>query len=236
MAKVKYTGGVLEFRGSIGNMTYSIQKTGVATVRNKAAAISNPQSADQSAIRANLALLTGQWSAVLTQAQRDSWNTYALTKPGMGVSDGGILHLIKGNNGIMSGFNAFVLVNQWLRSVNKTATGQAPIGETPPTPPTNVAAVYAGGNMTISWTAPGTMKANAQARIWIGCHQSTCHRQLVATEEANAGTKVITGFKGAQGVVIPFASAPGDYFFQMDTVDVNGTKSGPSNTVEVTVT
>ena len=216
-------------------MTFSIQKTGVATVRQKALAIANPSSPDQAAIRCSLALLAGQWRDVLTQPQRDSWNTYALTKPGMGVKDGGILHLIKGNNGIMSGFNAFVLVNQWLKSVNKVAVGSAPIGQIAPTPPLNITATYLAPDMTIGWTIPATAKPNAVCRIWIGCHQPTCHRQLVAQESYNALTKVIAGFKGAQGVVIPFASAPGDYFFQMDTVDADGTKSGPSNTVEVTV-
>jgi len=235
MARFKLGFGFADIRGKIGNFVYSIQKSGVSTIRQCAQAISNPMSADQAAIRGNLALLAGEWRDVLTQAQRDTWNTYALTKPGMGVKDGGILHLIKGNNGIMSGFNAFVLVNQWLKSVNKTAQGSAPIGQIAPTPPLSVSAVYAGGNMTVTWTAPVTMKPNAQARIWIGSHQPVCHRQLVAIEEANAGTKVITGFKGANGIVIPFASAPGDYFFQMDTVDIDGTKSGPSNTFEVTV-
>ena len=235
MARIKLGFGFSDIRGKIGNYIYSIQKTGVSTVRQAAQAISNPSSPDQAAIRCNLALLAGEWRDVLTQPQRDSWNTYALTKPGMGVKDGGVLHLIKGNNGIMSGFNAFILVNQWLKSVNKVATGQAPIGQIPPTPPLAVSAVYAGGNMTISWTAPVTMDPNAQARMWIGCHQPTCHRQLVAIQEANAGTTVITGFKGANGVTIPFASAPGDYFFQMDTVNINGTKSGPSNTYEVVV-
>lgn len=235
MARFKLGFGMADIRGKIGNYVYSIQKTGVSTIRQVAQAVSNPMSPDQAAIRCSLAQLSKDWSDTLVQAERDAWSTWALTKPGMGNKDGGILTVIKGNNGIMSGFNAYVLANQWLKSINVASTKVAPLGATPPTPPLTVAVSYALGVATITWVKPVTAKADAMCRIWLACHQPGIHRQMCSFAAYDDETYDLSGAKGAQGAFVLLPAAPGDYIVQMDTVDPDGTKSGPSNIAEFKV-
>ena len=235
MATFKHGPLTMDIRGSIGNQTFSIQKTGVSTIRNKAAVISNPSSPDQAAIRCSLAQLSKDWGDVLVQAERDAWNTYALTQPGKGNGDGGILTVIKGNNGIMSGENAYILVNQWLKSIGAASTKVAPIGRTPPTAPVITSIVWNVDRADVIWVLPTTMKVGAKVRLWIAKHQPDVHRQLVWAEDATLLTRALYFCKVAQGAAGLVKDYPGDYIIQMDTVDTDGTKSGPSNVLELNV-
>lgn len=236
MARFKLGFGMADIRGKIGNYIYSIQKTGVSTIRQCAQAVSNPMSDDQAAIRCNMAMLSKYWHDTLLPAQRVLWETWASTKPGMGNKDGGILVVIKGNNGIMSGFNAFCMANQWLKSVARVMVSDPPIGLTPPTPPLGVSAGYATGTVTVTYTIPAVYKTLAKVRVWMACHQPWAHRQLLGYDGVASLSITYTKFKGALGQDVAFSKAPGNYIFQMDTVDIDGTKSGPSNVAEVIVT
>jgi hypothetical protein len=236
MARFKLGFGFSDIRGKIGNYVYSIGKTGVSTVRQVAQSISNPSSPDQTAIRCNLAKYAGYWSNDISVAQRTLWEAWAATKPGMGNKDGGVLTIIKGNSGDLSGINAYVMSNQWLRSCAMAGVDDAPLGATPPGAPTNVAASWLTPTLTVTWTAPVVKKAGAQCRIWLMNHQGLVHRQLVAYAPAAQGTIDITTVKGAQGLIVALASAPGSYSIQMDTVDADGTKSGPSGTTTLDIT
>lgn len=236
MARIKLGVILNDIRGSIGEFTYSIWKAGVHVLRSKAAVIANPMSTDQAAIRCNLANLSKLWYDTLTPEQRAAWSAFALTKPGMGDRDGGIYTVIKGNNGIMSGMNAYIMVNQWLKSIDQATVNDAPVGLTPPTPPLNVEATWLSPDLTVTWDIPQTAKMNARGRIWMACHQPNMHRQLVAVELTATTTKVITTVKAAQGKDTALADLPGNYVLQMDTVDLDGTKSGPSEAIDVTIT
>ena len=230
MARFKLGFGMTDIRGKIGNFVYSIQKTGVSTIRQVAQSVSNPMSADQAAIRCNLAFLTKNWNDVLTQEERDAWATWALTKPGMGNKDGGILTVIKGNNGIMSGMNAYVLANQWLKSIGAANTAVAPVGATPPTAPVVTSIIWDGVDRAdVIWVLPTVMKVGAKVRLWLACRQPGVHRQLVWAEDATLLTRSLYSIKVAQGAAALIVDYPGDYIIQMDTVDTDGTKSGPSN-------
>jgi hypothetical protein len=235
MATFKVGFGFTDVRGSVGNNTFSIQKSGIHTIRNKAPAIANPQSASQMTIRCNLANSSKIWADTLTQDERNGWNTWALTKPGMGDGDGGITTIIKGNGGIMSGFNAFLLANQWLRTIGLGQVTVAPVGATPPTPPLSVAASQVGNNVVVTWTIPQTFKSGARVRVWLNKHQVEIHRQLIDIADPATGTFTLINVRGAGGAWMPIIDSPGDYLIQMDTVDPDGTKSGPSNVTEVTV-
>ena len=236
LARFKLGFGMADIRGKIGNYVYSIQKTGVSTIRQVAQAVSNPMSPDQAAIRCNLARYAKAWNDDLSDAQRAGWATWALTKPGMGNKDGGILVVIKGNNGIMSGFNAYVMVNQWLRSCALAGVDDAPIGATPPTPPRTVEATWTTPNIVVTLLAPQVKKTGAFSRLWIAKHQPDIHRQLVVAAVATQLTINVATLKGAQGADVAVIDSPGNYIIQMDTVDPDGTKSGPSNVAEVKVT
>jgi len=236
MARIKHSGLISDIRGSIDNLTFAIQKAGVSTVRQKANVIANPASSAQAAVRCSIASLAAKWMSTLTPAMRALWNTYALTKPGEGNQDGGILTVIKGNGGIMSGFNAYLMANQWLLTANLAAITTAPVGVVKPTPPTGLAATWTTPNIVLSWDTPGTKKAGAKCRIWMNCHQQNIHRQLIYSITATEETMDIGNVRGANGIAIPLIDLPGEYIIQMDTIDTDGTKSGPSQTVQVIVT
>jgi hypothetical protein len=238
MAVVTLGNAISKIRGSIGNQVYVGWKSGVTYIRSKASAISNPQSYDQVAIRSNLAMLSKYWMTTLKQGQRDAWETFAKTKPGYYPNSGGVRNIIKGNNGIMSGINAFMLINQWIRSAGLVGPVQedAPIGVVAPTPPTGLAAVWTTPSIVLTWTKPSVEKKGARCRIWLASRTSAVHKQLAASCLADDGTIPLLNAKAAQGADLPFLGNPGNFMIQMDTVDPDGTKSQPSMTVDVKVT
>lgn len=235
-AKIKYGALVSDIRGAIGQEVFSVWKAGVAYVRKKASIRANPQSTDQATIRCNLANLAKYWFNTLTQAQRDLWETWALTEPGKGNGEGGILAIIRGNGGKMSGYNAFCMANQWLKSCALASpVATPPIDVDPPTPPLDIGCSWATPTLTVTWTTPVTFKESARCRIWIASHEQPVHRQLVTYAVADLDTKDITNVKGANGDVVALADVLGHYLVQMDTVDPDGSKSGPSMVQRVVI-
>jgi hypothetical protein len=224
-------------RGKLGSVVFSVWKTGKQYVRQTANIIANPNSTDQSAIRANMEMLSKYWYGTLTQDQRDGWATWALTKPGMGTGSGSIRDLIKGNTGIMSGFNAFCMANQWVYTGDPAASvvEDAPLGATPPTPPLSVTPIWTTPNLVVTWNGPDVKKTGAHCRLWITCRERGVHKQLIAVALATAGTISIAAVKGALGASIDLINAPGHYLVQMDTVDPDGTKSPGSVTMDVDI-
>jgi hypothetical protein len=65
--------------GSVGGVTFSRNKSG-QYMRRRAVPI-NPGSAFQSLTQGNFAVLVTRWTSVLTQAQRDGWETWAINTP-----------------------------------------------------------------------------------------------------------------------------------------------------------
>lgn len=66
--------------GSIAGVTYSRAKGGVLYRRARAIPV-NPQTSNQSAIRAALTLLITRWTETLTEVQREAWRNYAEQVP-----------------------------------------------------------------------------------------------------------------------------------------------------------
>lgn len=100
MALVKFGGGVVQMAGSIAGTTFARNRGGnYARARTKPI---NPNSPLQVIVRANLALLTVQWSSVLTAAQRTAWNLYASSV---------IMQNRLGESINLSGFNHFLRSN-----------------------------------------------------------------------------------------------------------------------------
>lgn len=75
MALVKFGGGVIQMSGSIAGNTYARNRSG-NYVRARTTPV-NPNTDRQVAVRAGIAVLTSNWSNVLTAAQRTAWNLYA---------------------------------------------------------------------------------------------------------------------------------------------------------------
>lgn len=75
MALVKYGGGILDMRGSIGGNTYARNRYG-AYARARVVPV-NPNTTRQQGIRAAMSALVQRWNTTLTQPQRDGWDNYA---------------------------------------------------------------------------------------------------------------------------------------------------------------
>lgn len=85
--------------GSVGGITFSHNKGGYYIRKRNIP--TNPNSARQQAVRANLGTLAAMWAS-LTQAQQDAWNLYAANVPmldqyGEGRTLTGMQHFIRSN-------------------------------------------------------------------------------------------------------------------------------------------
>jgi len=73
---VKFKGTIIgEASGSVASLTFSHNRGG-QYIRQRAVPV-NPGTVEQQSNRNSLAELTSRWQSFLTQAQRDSWDTYA---------------------------------------------------------------------------------------------------------------------------------------------------------------
>ena len=86
--------------GSMGGTTFSRNRFGQYT-RARAVPV-NPSSAQQQVVRNALSQLVTSWTEVLTQAQRDAWDTYGINVP---VVDS------LGNSRVLSGQNWYIAAN-----------------------------------------------------------------------------------------------------------------------------
>lgn len=66
---------VSEIRGSVGGTTFSRNPAG-QIIRQRSNPV-NPNSSRQQTVRTVLATISNRWGNILTQAQRDAWDTYA---------------------------------------------------------------------------------------------------------------------------------------------------------------
>lgn len=135
-------------RGSAFGMTASFTRGGI--VMKKKSTPSQKYEQHLNRVRAILGYLSRQWGE-LTTAQRDSWDAWAIDHPGTDKF---------GDPFIMSGFNAFIMLNhQAIRFGEGGAMNTLP-PEDPP--PTSILAMTAStgagvaGDVDLSWTQTGT--------------------------------------------------------------------------------
>ena len=131
MAGVRYGGGVLEIRGSIGGQVHSKNRFG-HYIRARTTPV-NPQSQRQNKIRASVGFLAPRWSDVLTQVQRDGWEVYAAS----------ITRTNKlGEQIKLTGYNMYIRSNTILLQSDLTIVDDAPVTLTlAPEDPTMVGTV-----------------------------------------------------------------------------------------------
>ena len=136
----------------------------------------------------------------------------------------------------MSGFNAFILTHQWLRSVGIVGLVNAPVAAVAPTQPTNVAVVVVAGTATVTWVTPTEAEVGAICRIWLRVEGIAGHVQLNTTEAFDTDTKDILTVRGGNGVSFPLTDIVGKVLHvQMDTVNPTGGKSAGSNVAQAVI-
>jgi len=136
---VKFGGGVLDARGSIGGNTFSRNRYG-AYARARVTPV-NPQSLRQSAIRAIVSEVTTQWLGVLTAVQRAAWGVFASNVPAKNKL---------GEEIFLSGFNQFVKSNVALKNAGLAYIAAAPVVFTLPGEDTSFAASADAGTGKLS--------------------------------------------------------------------------------------
>lgn len=252
MARIKLSEILQNIAGSVGEHTFSCWK-GVNYLRQKAVTISNPCSLAQSFARMALSALARMWHTDLTAAQRALWNEFAQgLKSGSeqvgpnGNGGSGILQVIPGSGGVMSGFNSFIQANMLaLRAGFAFASPpvpDAPIGIDAPNAPTNLTfSQYCSSGIGpcevyLTWTDPVDAPVNSVIRVWTVSVDANVHRQLTSIIPLAQETVNISSVKVALGGNVLFETMPGHYHFQADCVSPSGLKSPPSNVLTVNVT
>lgn len=248
--RVKLSPLIDDARGAIGNMVFSMAKAGQHYVRSKAAIACNPRSALQQAFRCHTSWLSHEWTNTLTPAERSTWEEFAQKNARRRVDinqGGGHTNLIPRGRGIMSGFNAYIGINQRLRLCTGEATElkeEAPVG----LPPYIVEAISAswdgvGEDIDIAWDYGnlGVDFTQPMVRIWLESYAAGAHKQLVACVDASGDAHDLANARYALGITAPIVDHPGLYRLQLDVLigdeasASGGLVSPPSEILEVIV-
>jgi len=116
MALVKFGGGITQMTGSIGGTTFARNRYGnYARARTKP---TNPNTANQQAVRSTLASLPDRWAQTLDAAQRTAWNLY-----GSNV----VMTNKLGEAMQLSGFNHYIRSNAILKRLALTLVDDGPV-------------------------------------------------------------------------------------------------------------
>ena len=186
MALVKYGGGVMDVRGSIGGQVHSKNRYG-QYIRAKVVPV-NPRSNAQSAIRSIMASITDKWSSVLTSVQRTAWETYAAA-----VTMTNRL----GESITLTGFNHYVRSNTARRNVGMTRLDVAPTTLSLPAQEEafNISASSAAQTISVSFQAGGDWTSEDSAAMVL--HQGL--PQLVSRAFFNGHFRKIGTILGDSG-------------------------------------
>lgn len=240
MARIWLSELANDIRGSIKNHTYSVWK-GLNYIREKAVSIMNPCSVGQENIRAKTSQCSKRWYDTLTAGQRDLWNEYAEALTPKEGDGGGTKNLIPDNGGVMSGFNAYVMLNLLAYNAGiitlATFIDDAPIGVSPPNAVTGLTCEWNATTccIDITWTDPVDALVGTQIRIWMVSLDGGAHKQRVTVQILGAEAYSICWARIALGASTAIRNVPGHYHIQADAVGPNGQKGPPSNICQVTV-
>ena len=237
MARIKLGLHVADMRGRVGQLIYSIWKSGVNYIRAAAQVVKNPHSVRQSDVRECFSRSSKYWMERLTPEQRTCWDEWATKKPRAAPMQGGSRILIKRNGGTFTGKNALVMTNIILHSAGLPEVTDAPWSARPPSSPTDIAGTFDGTKFILTFTPPEFYKPGAKVRVFCRPERGKLfHRQQSGTGLAASGRAEATSVRSTDGGEI-IDSMPKNRFvwFQLDTVDPDGTTSESSNTILVKV-
>lgn len=157
MALIKFGGGILDMRGSIGGNTYARNRFGAyARARTKP---TNPKTDLQNNIRAAIAYLADRWAQTLDDTTRQAWNLY-----GANVNMKNRL----GETVNLTGFNHYIRSNSFRKAGGFALVDAGPtIFELPAQDPTlAITASEADQEITVSFDNAMDWSTEALAYIW----------------------------------------------------------------------
>lgn len=234
--------------GKIGNMVFFNHASGIQCVRQKAAIASNPRSLEQQLFRCQTSQLSWFWHNDLTAAERLSWSEFAQNQKGRRQDEdqgGGKYNLIPRSRGLMSGWNAFIGVNQRIykcTGITDVYKEEAPVGP-PPMIVGTIAASWETDIIVLSWDSASVVGEFSLplVRIWIESYEAGAHKQLILCATASENTVNIEQVRYALGILSDLDLHPGLYRLQLDVIESDaasasgGLVSPPSEILEITV-
>ena len=232
MAKIKLGPNVMDMRGKVGQLVYSIWKSGMSVMRAAAQVVRNPSSPAQVAVRQAQRELGNVWKG-LTDMVHAEWGLVAEQGAKRTNPEAGIRALIRTPEGKFTGFNAFMEANQLARTVGASANIEEPQKQTlPPNGPPDLAAAFDGAKVTVTWGDIPDVTPSQFVRVWIYSEQRMFHKQLIDFAPGAAKTINITQARGENGTPIDMAFFTNSaVLIQADTVDqASGWVSNPSAT------
>jgi len=182
MAKITPSPLVSKISGKIGNMIFSSWK-GTQYAKLLPISIHNPGSSDQAKYRSNLVNLLAGWKN-LSASQKGLWSEYAqfLGSAESETSSVGTRALIKPVGKVMTGMNAYIMVNQRLFSVDLDKVDVPPVNPVPG-PISIEIDENPGPLLGVSVFFPeGSTSSGDRARLWIRNNRAGGHTYLVASE------------------------------------------------------
>jgi len=182
MAKITPSPLVSKISGKIGNMIFSTWK-GTQYAKLLPISIHNPGSSDQAKYRSNLVNLLAGWKN-LSASQKGLWSEYAqfLGSAESETSSVGTRALIKPTGKVMTGMNAYIMVNQRLFSVGLDKVDVPPVNPVPG-PISIEVDVNPGSLLEVSVYFPsGSTSDGDRARLWVRNNRAGGHTYLAASE------------------------------------------------------
>lgn len=246
MARILLGSMITDIRGSIGNHTFGNWK-GIAYIRSKADHVTNPQTEFQQRLRRFFTESVRIWNMDLSREQKARWEEYAQSQRQPNSRDevvgaGGI---IPERGRIMSGFNAFIALNQILIGADMARVADPPTFP-PPAGPwlKNIRWDETAGEIIAGWElpamtegpGPGGVPLSRKLEWWVKAQLQGAHAHIIAPEpvppEASSGEKNIRGIRvggaGAVSLVDIATLCPVDIYIQACVVRSDGERSAPS--------
>ena len=236
MALYEGTAIVSRIVGKLGNQIFYRWKN-LKVVKQAETSVLMPFSLKQQNIQDAIGAASKAWYDTLDATKRAKWDAYASNWPREDPTPAGIRRLIPSYKKPQHGVNAYQMIAALLASILEPPVDSPPFIDSVFSDVTLFDPYFDGTTLTITWNAPGDLPPNAKARIWIESQQEIFHKQILAFEIASYGTLNSTSVKAALGLPIYFTDIlPTTIFLQMDFIDINGSRSRPSNTIEIRLT
>lgn len=217
MAKVMNPLNSVEARGKFGGVIYNSWR-GISYVKAFKSPV-NPKTVKQSAIRSILADLTENWRGI-TQAQRDSWITYADTHPVLDWT---------GNTKRLTGLNWFLKCNIPLRRNAILYSGTAPTVAAPASV-SGLVMTLVTGDIQIEWDAPTT--GSLAIEFYFG-YSASPGRKISKKDCTYTFSKIASE---TQPVEVLASAADGGYALYAHVLDLTTGLCSPDVKVELVVT
>lgn len=214
---------ITDARGKIGNMVFSVAKSGQHYVRIKAPIACNPRSADQQLVRCLMVCMAHEWHDTLTAAQRALWEEEAQRRRNVMVDadqGGGKYNLIPRSTKYSGGWNCFIGYNLRVLACGDACEDYSavpPIGDVPACV-ADISVTWNTGTDNFDFTWSAGARTDGDVRIWIESYQGGCHKQLLACVPIESESTSLANAKYALGISSPIINHPGIYRLQCDVV------------------